>query len=128
MSDTAEDLIPTPAAAELLGVPEPAFTNLARCLELEAARPGSRTTPRMWSRQLIEDLARSPEAEEVRESERRKELLSVRKAALAERYPQWRDALRPAAQALFDFNRFSKWATCTPLRRRELYDLKDRAL
>jgi hypothetical protein len=76
----------------------------------------------------VRQLAASPEIEELRQSVARKEQIRLLLAGLETRYPDWRTALRPAADALFNFNRYSKWATCSRLRRRELYDLKDRVI
>jgi hypothetical protein len=128
MTDTPQDLLPTPEAARLLGVPEPDFTRLVRALDLRPARPGTRTQPRLWSGELLRQLAGSPEIDELRQSAGRHEQVRLLLAALEGRYPDWHAALRPAADALFNFNRYSKWATCSRLRRRELYDLKDKVI
>jgi hypothetical protein len=124
----AVQLVSTPEAAEMLGVPESEFTRLAKVLALPVARAGSRTEPRMWSRTLIAELTSSPEADELRGAVARKEQIDGMLADLERRYPEWRTALQAAADALFNFNRYSKWSSCTCLRRRELYDLKDRVL
>jgi hypothetical protein len=123
-----EDLVPTPEAARLLGVPEPDFTRLVRALGLEPARPGTRTQPRLWDGEVVRQLAASPEIDELRQSAVRHEQVRLLLAGLQTRYPEWRAALRPAADALFNFNRYSKWAGCSRLRRRELYDLKDKVI
>jgi hypothetical protein len=126
MSDA--DLVPTPEAARILGVPDDEFTRLAKALDLQAARPGSKTQPRLWHRALIEQLHRGPEGEELREAVARKEKVRAIRHRLAERYPDWRQALRPAAEALFNFNRLTKHGSCSRLRQRELYDLKDKVI
>jgi hypothetical protein len=128
MTDTAEDLLTTPEAARLLGVPEPDFTRLVRALDLRPARSGTRTRPRLWDRELIQKLAASPEIDELRQSAGRHEQVRLLVVALEARYPDWHAALRPAADALFNFNRYNKWGTCSRLRRRELYDLKDKVI
>src|SRR5262245_46267170 len=121
-------LVSTPEAARLLGVPEPELTRLVKCLELTPERPGTRTQPRLWSRALVDDLAKGPEAAELREAVARKERIAALHADLAAQYPDWRQALGAAADALFNFNRYSKWSACSRLRRRELYELKDRVI
>lgn len=122
------ELISTPDAARLLGVPEEEFTRLAKTLELQAARPGSKTQPRLWHRGLVEQLHSGPEGAELRDAVVRKAKVRAIRESLADRYPDWRKALRPAAEALFHFNRFTKHEACSRLRRRELYDLKDKFL
>jgi hypothetical protein len=126
MSDT--DLVSTPEAASLLGVPEAEFSRLARALELEPARQGTKTQPRTWQRSMIEQLQHGPEGAELRGAVVRKEKVGAIRLELEARYPDWKQALRPAALALFNFNRLTKWATCSRLRRRELYDLKYRVV
>jgi hypothetical protein len=119
------ELLSTPEAARFLGVPEPEFTRLASALELPAARAGSKTQPRLWQRTTIEALNNGPEGAELREAVLRKQQIAQVLGELTLRYPQWREAVRSAADALFSFNRFAKWARCSRLRCRELYDLKD---
>lgn len=126
MSDA--DLVPTPEAARLMGVPEEEFTRLVKALDLQPARAGSKSQPRLWHRSLVEQLHRGPEGEELRQAVVRKEQVRAIRHRLAERYPDWRQALRPAAEALFNFNRLTKYGSCSRLRRRELYDLKDKVL
>jgi hypothetical protein len=43
---------------------------------------------------------------------------------LAREYPDWRDALQPAAEALFSLNRYAKWPSCPRGERDEIYGLK----
>jgi hypothetical protein len=119
------ELVSTHEAARLLGVPEAEFSRLVRALALEPARPGSKKQQRLWQRTLIEALKAGPEGAELREAVSRKQQIEALLADLAVRYPQWQAALRPAADALFNFNRYAKWARCSRLRRRELYALKD---
>jgi hypothetical protein len=119
------DLLPTPEAAALIGVPDAEFTRLAEVLNLKAARPGTTTTPRMWDRALIEQLRDGPEGEEIRQTANRKEQIKVAFVRLEEKYPRYRAALKDAAAAMFQFNRWIKHATCSRLRMRELYDLKN---
>jgi hypothetical protein len=119
------DLLSTPEAARFLGVPEPEFTRLASALELPVARPGSKTQPRLWNKAMIEALHNGPEGAELREAVVRKQQIEQMLAELAQSFPQWRDALKLAADALFNFNRLAKWASCSRLRCRELYELKE---
>lgn len=125
MNDAAPDLVPTPEAAAMIGVPEAEFTNLVDVLSLKAARPGSTTTPRLWDRALIEQLRDGPEGHELREAAARKERIKAAFAELEARYAAWRTALKDAAAAMFQFNRWIKHATASRLRTRELYDLKN---
>jgi len=125
MSDAAPDLVPTPEAAAMIGVPEAEFTNLVDVLSLKAARPGSTTTPRMWDRALIEQLRDGPEGHELREAAARKTRIKDAFSELEARYAAWRSALKDAAAAMFQFNRWIKHATASRLRTRELYDLKN---
>lgn len=120
------DLVSTHDAARLMSVPDEEFTRLVKALDLTPARPGSKTTPRLWHRNLVVQLHRGPEGAELREAVARKEKVREIRRQLDARYPEWRQSLRPAADALFSFNRYSKWGSCSRLRRRELYDLKDR--
>jgi hypothetical protein len=122
------DLVSTPEAARLLGLPEQSFTHLVRCLRLEPARAGSRTQPRLWSRTLVEQLTGHPELLEVRGMAQRRQDCESLSSVLEGRYPDWRSALRPAAEALFSLNRYSKWDTCPLVRRTELYSLKLKVL
>lgn len=121
------DLITTYEAAELMGVPEKEFTRLVRDLNLQAAQAGSKTQPRLWDRTVIEQLHHGPEGEEVRQTVQRKQQIEAlfETPTFTETYANWKDALRPAADAMFNFNRFTKWNDCSFLRRRELYKLKE---
>lgn len=119
------DLIPTPEAAAIIGVPEPEFTRLVNVLALRPARPGTKTTSRMWPRSLAEQLRDGPEGQELREAVARKGRLNGAYGVLEQEYPQWHDALRPAAGAMFQFNRWIKHSTFSKLRQRELYNLKN---
>jgi hypothetical protein len=125
MSDDL-DLVPTPEAAAIVGVPEPEFTRLVDVLHLEPARPGTKTTPRQWLRSVAEQLRDGPEGAELREAVVRKALLADAYRALEAQYAPWRAALKDAATAMFQFNRWIKHATFSRLRQRELYDLKNR--
>src|SRR3954467_11008323 len=113
--DAPPDLVSTPEAARLLGVPEAEFSRLVHALELEPARPGSKTQPRLWQRSLVEALKAGPEGAELHEAVARKQQIEALLAELAVRYPQWQAALRSAADALFNFNRYAKWTRCSRL-------------
>ncbi len=127
MSDTPEhDLVSTPEAARLIGVPEAEFTRLVETLSLKPARAGSTTTPRFWQRALVEQLRDGPEGQELREAADRKRRIQEAFVELERRYDPWRLALKDAAAAMFQFNRWIKHATASRLRTRELYDLKNR--
>lgn len=128
MTEAIPDLVSTPEAAEIMGVPEPELTRLVKVLELKAARPGSKTEPRYWDRQTIEALNQGPEGAEIREAVARKEEIKKIMSRLSGEYPEWKHALRPAADAMFNFNRFAKWSSTSQLRRRELYELKDQLI
>jgi hypothetical protein len=130
MSDPAPelDLVPTPEAAAIIGVPENEFTRLVDVLHLEPARHGTATTPRMWHRSVVEHLRDGPEGVELRETVARKARLADAYAALEQQYAPWRAALLPASMAMFQFNRWIKHATFSQLRQRELYDLKNRLI
>jgi hypothetical protein len=127
MSSVADDsLISTPEAAALLGVPEDYFTKLAEAINLEAAVPGTKERPRQWHRSDIQALQDGPEGEEVRATVWHDERVEQEVRSLAKHYPDWTDAIRAAADALFQFNRSIKHAHCTPFRRIELYGLKNK--
>jgi hypothetical protein len=130
MSDPAPDLdlVPTPEAAAIVGVPENEFTRLVNVLNIEPARPGTMTTPRMWLRMTAEQLRDGPEGQDLREAVARKARLKDAYAELETRYAPWRAALKDAATAMFQFNRWIKHATFSRLRQRELYDLKNRLI
>lgn len=42
-----------------------------------------------------------------------------------EQYSGWRDALGPAAEAMFNLNRYAKWERCSAAHREEIYTLKN---
>ena len=122
------DLLPTPAAAELLDVPIQFFTEAADAVGFEAAVPGTKTSPRLWKPEEVAAFGAGPHGDEMRAAVTRDAEVAAEVAALATRFPDWKAAIRPAADALFQFNRFVKWATCTPMRRRDLYGLKGKLL
>jgi len=90
--------------------------------------PGTKTQPRLWNRSAVESFGTGPHGAEIRAAVARASQVDAEVAALATRFPEWKAAIRLAADALFQFNRYAKWATCTPLRRRELYGLKGKLL
>jgi hypothetical protein len=84
----------------------------------------------LWPPELVDDLAAHPalvalkaRSQAVRQAKERK--AEERQARLATRYSEWRQALLPAAQAMFSLNRYAKWQRCAPAHRREIYTLKN---
>ncbi|MGL6073463.1 MAG: hypothetical protein ACRC8S_04795 [Fimbriiglobus sp.] len=122
---TTEPLISTPEAAELLGVPERYFTDMANSIGFEAAVPGTKTQPRLWHKADINAFGRGPYGQEMLETLARDAQVEAIVTSLDDTYPEWKTAIRPAADAMFQFNRYTKYASCTPNRRQELYGLKD---
>lgn len=122
------DRVTTEEAAAIVGVAVADFTDLTQALFLRAAVPGSRTQSRLWDRAEIEALRDGEAGQEARALAARDAEVEAVVGALAEEFPAWRDAAGPAAEALFQFNRYAKWAACSALRRRALYELKDELL
>jgi hypothetical protein len=121
---TSQALISTPEAAKLLGVPERYFTDMANSIGFEAAVPGTKTQPRLWERAEVEAFGKSAYGQEMRETMAHDTHVQEIVTSLDATYPDWKTALRPAADAMFQFNRYTKYATCTPNQRQELYGLK----
>lgn len=124
--DPLSDLISTFAAAELLGVAEAYFTEAADAAGFEAAVPGSKTQPRQWRRAEVLAFGDGPHGVEMRATVIRDGLVEAEAVALAAKYAGWKAAAGEAAAAMFQFNRYVKWATCSHARRKELYTLKGR--
>jgi hypothetical protein len=122
------DLLPTPDAAKTLGVSEKYFTRLVDALGIEPARAGSKTQPRMWLRSVVESLRTGPAWDELQAAIAREQAVRAAVTELTSLHPDWRRAIAPAAAAMFQFNRYIKWAICSELHREELYRLKSRFL
>lgn len=126
MTDPQSELISTFAAAELLGVPEAYFTEAADAAGFEAAVPGTKTQPRQWRRAEVIAFGDGPHGIEMRATLVRDDVVEAEVVALATKYAEWKAAAGAAAAAMFQFNRYVKWATCSHARRKELYSLKGR--
>ncbi|MCC7542404.1 MAG: hypothetical protein IT379_39665 [Deltaproteobacteria bacterium] len=128
-------LLPTPVAAERLGLTASQFRKLATDLALKPEswyrNPNHLTGPEcpLWPPEPIAALVAGPEVTAVLERSRRaKEARALkpekRRAEFRERYGDWRTALRDAAEAMFSLNRYAKHASCRPEHRDEIYSLK----
>jgi hypothetical protein len=118
-----------------LGITDAQFRRLAKQLQIEPEdyyrnphhRSGSRCP--LWPPESILDLVGGAEVAAVHERSRKlqeakKSKRQQRRLKLQERYPDWHQALAPAADALFDLNRYAKWDTCSRKHREAIYGLK----
>ena len=133
----SDQLLSTPAAAERLKIKPAQFRRLADKLGLGPEdwykNPHYRSGPLcpLWKPDDVDRLVGGPEIAALRARshkyrEARKRKPKERRRMLAKRYPDWRDALPPAAEALFSLNRYAKWERCSPEHRDEIYELKNR--
>jgi hypothetical protein len=139
VSPRGQDLLPTSAAAGMLGISPDQFRRLAERLNLEPAssytNPHYRSGPRcpLWSPKLVQGLIGREELANLRaRCEKHKKAKSAshirRLETLHKRYPDWKEAIPPAAEALFNLNRYAKWESCSREHKKEIYDLKNKLI
>jgi hypothetical protein len=129
-------LLATGDAASQLGLTSAQFLKLANTLGLQPEayyrNPHYRSGPEcpLWPPEAVVALRDAPEVAAIQSRSAARRVARQRKAAerddeLAARYSDWRDAVLPAAEALFNLNRYAKWDRCAVSHRREIYGLKN---
>ncbi len=131
-----QSLLSSAELAERLGVSPAVFLKLAAELDLKPEAYRSNPVVRsgadmpLWPPEMAETLAVQPALAAARERSQqtraaRQNKAQARRAQFAARYPDWRAALLPAVEALFNLNRYAKWPRCSAAHRREIYELKN---
>jgi hypothetical protein len=130
-------LLYTRQGAELLGLSPAHFRELMdrQGIEPEATCPNPHRASGpdclLWPPEAVRALAGGPEVAALQARRKAAHDAKARKAdtrreALEARFPDWRDALAPAAEAMFSLNRYAKHGTCLRSHRAAIYALKNR--
>jgi hypothetical protein len=121
-------LITKTEAKELYKLRDKDITSL-RCLSRQNPRFKRGPAMRLFLQRDVADVARRPDIierheKQLRAEQQRPERELAHRLMIATEYGNWRNALLPAAQALFNLNRYAKWTTCREDHRLKIYRLK----